>query len=245
MKNYGLIGEKLEHSFSKHFFESKFKQENTSATYSNFELSSIDEVEQLLKREDIHGLNVTVPYKEAIIPYLDELSDEAKEIGAVNTIAFENGKTVGYNTDAHGFHQSIKPFLLNTHHRAMILGTGGASKAVAYVLQKIGLDIIYISRNPTQEEHFEYKEINSFMLQAFGLVVNTTPVGTFPNINEMPDVPTEFLSKNHLVVDLIYNPEKTKLLTHAEKQGAVILNGATMLKEQALLAYKIWTKFSA
>lgn len=241
MKNYGLIGKKLDYSFSKKFFDDKFIKEDIAATYSNFELKTIDEVEQLLDRTDLNGLNVTVPYKEAILPYLDEVSDEARQIGAVNTIAFENGKTVGYNTDAHGFHQSIKPFLLNTHHRAMILGTGGASKAVAHVLQKIGLDVIYISRNPTKEEHFEYNEINSFMLQAFGLIVNTTPVGTFPDVNQMPNLPTEFLTEKHLVVDLIYNPEKSKLLVEAQKKGAVILNGSSMLKEQALLAYKIWT----
>ncbi len=241
MKNYGLIGESLSHSFSKQFFEEKFRKENILATYSNFELESIDEVKDLFDKGGLDGLNVTVPYKEAILPYLDQISDEAKEIGAVNTVVFENGKTIGYNTDAHGFHQSIKPFLMNTHHRAMILGTGGASKAVAYVLQKIGLDVIYISRNPTKEEHFEYNEINSFMLQAFGLIVNTTPVGTFPNVTDMPDLPTAFLSDRHLVIDLIYNPEKSELLTQAEKKGAVILNGSTMLKEQALMAYKIWT----
>lgn len=244
MKNYGLIGKSLKHSFSKSFFDKKFKEENTAATYTNFELNEIDKVKELLARKDIHGLNVTIPYKETIIPYLDELTDQAKEIGAVNTIQFLEGKKIGHNTDAHGFHQSIKPFLKNTHHRAMILGTGGASKAVASVLKKIGLDIIFISRNPTLEEHFEYDEINSFMLQAFGLIVNTTPIGTFPDVNKMPKLPIEYLNEQHLVVDLIYNPEKTKLLKEAEKKGAIILNGSTMLKEQALMAYSIWSQKS-
>lgn len=240
MKNYGLIGRTLGHSFSKDFFTEKFIKENINAEYHNFEISEIKQVKELLARQDLNGLNVTIPYKESIIPFLDELSEEAQSIGAVNTICLENGKTVGHNTDAFGFARSIKPFLKNTHHRALILGTGGASKAVAHVLEGIGLDVLYVSRDPKVEEHFPYSAINSFMVQACGLIVNTTPVGMYPHVDEMPEFPTEYLTKDHLVVDLIYNPEKTRLLEEAEKQGAEILNGLSMLKEQALRAYELW-----
>lgn len=240
MKNYGLIGRTLGHSFSKDFFTEKFIKENINAEYHNFEISEIKQVKELLARQDLNGLNVTIPYKESIIPFLDELSEEAQTIGAVNTICMENGKTVGHNTDAFGFARSIKPFLKNTHHRALILGTGGASKAVSHVLEGIGLDVLYVSRDPKVEEHFPYSAINSFMVQACGLIVNTTPVGMYPHVDEMPEFPTEYLTKDHLVVDLIYNPEKTRLLEEAEKQGAEILNGLSMLKEQALRAYELW-----
>lgn len=240
MKNYGLIGQTLGHSFSKDFFTEKFIKENINAEYHNFEISEIKQVKELLVRQDLNGLNVTIPYKESIIPFLDEVSEEAQSIGAVNTICMENGKTVGHNTDAFGFARSIKPFLKNTHHRALILGTGGASKAVAHVLEGIGLDVLYVSRDPKVEEHFPYSAINSFMVQACGLIVNTTPVGMYPHVDEMPEFPTEYLTKDHLVVDLIYNPEKTRLLEEAEKQGAEILNGLSMLKEQALRAYELW-----
>ncbi|SFT43836.1 shikimate dehydrogenase [Lishizhenia tianjinensis] len=240
MKNYGLIGRTLKHSFSKDFFTEKFIKENTEAEYHNFEISDIKDVKEILKRGDLHGLNVTIPYKEAILPFLDEVSEEAKQIGAVNAIAFQNGKTIGHNTDAYGFARSIKPFLKNTHHRALILGTGGASKAVAHVLENIGLDVLFVSRDPKNEEHFSYSAINSFMVQACGLIVNTTPVGMYPNVDEMPDFPVEYLTPDHLVVDLIYNPEKTKFLEEAEKNGAEILNGLSMLKEQALKAYELW-----
>lgn len=240
MINYGLIGRQLGHSFSKDFFTEKFIQENIEAEYHNFEFQEIGEVKSLLDRKDIKGLNVTIPYKQSIIPFLDEISEEAQVIGAVNTICFKNGKAIGHNTDAFGFARSIKPFLKNTHHRALILGTGGASKAVAHVLENIGLDVLYVSRNPQDEEHFGYSAINSFMVQACGLIVNTTPVGMHPNEGDMPNFPTEYLSKDHLVVDLIYNPDKTKFLQEAEKQGAEIMNGLSMLKEQALKAYELW-----
>ena len=186
------------------------------------------------------GLNVTIPYKEEVIPFLDEISDEARQIGAVNTISFSNGKTKGHNTDAFGFHQMIKPFFTFEHERAMILGTGGASKAVAHVLKSIGVNVIYISRNPEGENQFSYSEINEHMLRACKLVVNTTPIGTFPNIEECIEFPFEFLTQSHLVVDLIYNPEKTKFLRLSQENSATILNGQGMLEHQALKAWEIW-----
>lgn len=176
MKTYGLIGRSLGHSFSKSFFEYYFRENGIDATYENYELSSIDEVVDLFKQE-INGFNVTIPYKESIIPFLDELSVDAEAIGAVNVVQVSNGKKIGHNTDAFGFHQSIKPFLTNRHERAIIFGTGGASKAVEHVLKSIGVDVIFISRNPEGSNQFHYNEVNHHMLQACKLLVNTTPVG--------------------------------------------------------------------
>ena len=238
-KKFGLLGRKLGHSFSEKFFTVYFKERSIDASYVNYEMDSIDEVKEIFK-QDLTGLNVTVPYKEAVIPFLDELSPEAIAIGAVNVIKFQEGKRIGYNSDAFGFHQSIKPFLLNVHERALILGTGGASKAVKYVFQQIGLDVIQISRTPLGEKEFGYEEINEHMVRACKVVVNCTPVGMYPDTNACIPFPFEFLTSEHLVVDLIYNPEKTVFLQRSEQHGAVILNGSSMLKEQALRAWEIW-----
>lgn len=242
MRNYGLIGEKLGYSFSKEFFTELFNDEKVEANYANFELDDISKIQDVFKTEDLSGLNVTIPYKQAVLPYLDELSEEAKAIGAVNTIQFIDGKKIGHNTDAFGFAQSIKPFLAFQHERAIILGTGGASKAVAYVLENLGIDVIFISRNPKGEKQFGYNEINDNMLNACKLIVNTTPVGTFSQVDRCPTIPFDYLTEEHLVVDLIYNPEKTKFLQRAEEHGAAILNGKPMLKQQALKAWEIWKK---
>lgn len=238
--NYGLIGKTLGHSFSKQYFTTKFEESGSEETYDNFELTDISEFQSLIKEQQLSGLNVTIPYKEAIIPFLDELSEEAKAIGAVNTIQFANGKTKGHNTDAFGFHQSIKPFLKGDCHRALILGTGGASKAVHYVLKGIGIDCFFISRSPKKENEFSYEEMNNIMIGSVGLIVNTTPLGTFPNISECPPIPYDLISEKHLVYDLIYNPEKTEFLKRAETQGATIQNGYQMLVHQAEKAYEIW-----
>lgn len=240
MKTYGLVGKSLGHSFSKSFFEEYFKTNNIDAQFLNFELENIESITELFEK-NLSGLTITIPYKESIIPFLDELSPEAKEIGAVNVVQFNDGKTIGHNTDAFGFQQSIKPFLTNKHERALILGTGGASKAVSYVFKKIGLDIIYCARTPKSQSEFPYAAINEHMVNACKVIVNCTPVGTFPNLEESIEFPFEHLSTEHLVVDLIYNPAKTKFLRMAEENGATILNGESMLKEQALQAYKIWT----
>ncbi|MFT5779412.1 MAG: shikimate dehydrogenase [Crocinitomicaceae bacterium] len=240
MTKYGLIGRSLKHSFSKSFFTDYFSEQMIDASYDSIEMNSLDEVKHFFNGE-YQGLNVTIPYKEAIIPLLDELTDEATAIGAVNVIQFKDGRTIGHNTDTFGFHQSIKPFLTNKHERALIFGTGGASKAVAHVLKSIGLDIIYISREPVGENQFGYDEVNEGMFNACKLLVNTTPVGTFPNSEDHLDLPYHFLSDEHLVVDLIYNPAKSKFLELSEAQGALILNGLTMLKQQALKSWQIWT----
>lgn len=239
-KRFGLIGKTLKHSFSRSFFTDFFDQNGIDAAYDNFELQSKEEIRGLLQKP-FSGLNVTIPYKEEVIPFLDELSTEAANIGAVNCVQFKDGKTIGHNTDVFGFHQSIKPFLTNQHERAIILGTGGASKAVAYVLKQIGIDCIFISRAPQGSNQFSYSDINEHMLNACKLIVNCTPVGMYPNTEDCIDLPFHALTPGHLVVDLIYNPQKTQLLQKSEAAGAQILNGETMLKQQALEAWRIWS----
>ena len=238
MKKYGLLGRSLQHSFSKPFFEKLFIEQAIDASYENLEIQTIDECISIFERQ-LSGLNVTIPYKEQIIPFLDELSEEAQKIGAVNTVQFKHGKRIGHNTDAYGFRNSIKPFLTNQHERALVFGTGGASKAVEFVLKSLGVDVIFVARTPKGENCFSYEDVNERMISACKLLVNCTPVGTFPSVDKH-NVPYEALTKDHLVVDLIYNPAKTKFLEKAEYNGAMILNGESMLRHQALKAWEIW-----
>jgi shikimate dehydrogenase len=236
---FGLLGKSLGHSFSQEYFTKKFEAEGIDAVYQNLELAQIDELKTVLRTENLKGLNVTIPYKSDVIPFLDGLSDEAAKIGAVNTIINENGKWIGANTDAFGFQQMIKPFLLNIHERALILGNGGASKAVAYVLKSIGLDVIFAARNP-QVGQFHLSEVNDMMVKHCGIIVNTTPVGTWPNVDDYISIPFHALTDAHLVVDLIYNPEQTEFLKRASEQGATTLNGLTMLYQQAEKSWQLW-----
>jgi shikimate dehydrogenase len=240
MRKFGLLGKKLDYSFSKSFFTDLFAKNQIDASYDNIEVTDLSKWFEDKSFAEFSGFSVTIPYKTEIIPFLDELSDEAKVIGAVNTVKNVNGKLIGYNTDAFGFGQSIKPFLNNHHERAMILGTGGASKAIAYVLKNIGLSVIFISRNPKNNSEFGYESINENMVNACKMIVNCTPVGTFPDVDAKPNFPTDLLSDKHLVVDLIYNPEKSRLLKESGKQGAIVLNGYSMLQEQAKKAWEIW-----
>lgn len=243
MKQYGLIGKTLSHSFSKKYFEEKFKRENINAVYENFELNDISQVEGLFSiHSNLCGLNVTIPYKEQIIPYLDEIDEQAKKIGAVNTIYIdkETGKKKGYNTDVYGFKQSLKPFLENQHQRALILGTGGASKAVAYVLNELGIITAFVSRTPQAENQLSYDELNENILASFLLIVNTTPLGTFPNLEEKPPLNYSAITPNHLLYDLVYNPAETAFLKEGKKRGALTINGEQMLQLQAEKAWEIW-----
>ncbi len=240
MKVYGLVGKTLQHSFSADFFSDYFVTENIVAKYQNFELAAIEDIQSVYDLKPA-GLNVTIPYKERVIPFLDELDPIAEKIGAVNTIVFDGDKKIGYNTDAFGFKQVIKPFLNNQHERALIFGTGGAAKAVASVLKEIGVDVIFISRDPLgKNKHFNYSEVNLQMLNACKLMVNCTPVGTFPNSADYLPLPYEGIGKDHLVIDLIYNPIKSMFLQKAENQGATIMNGEGMLKAQAMKSWSLW-----
>lgn len=247
MRRFGLIGFPLSHSFSQGYFTQKFKKENISdAVYENFPLENIDDFEKLLKNHpDLVGLNVTIPYKEKIIPYLQDLSKVAREIEAVNTIKFEKDsegklKLTGYNTDSHGFEMTIKPYLECHHKKALILGTGGASKAIVHVLHKLGLQCFYVSRNPGEHIFKTYKELTADDVAEFKVIVNTSPVGMYPNEHEYPDIPYAGIGSQHIIYDLIYNPEETIFLSNAKEKGAIAINGLEMLHLQAEKAWEIW-----
>lgn len=243
MAQFGLIGKTLKHSFSKDYFEKKFRELNLNGhSYSNFELEQIEKFPDLVKQHsDLKGLNITIPYKESILPLLDALSEEAKAIGAVNCIKIDNGKTTGYNTDVYGFSQSIKPFLDNNHERALILGTGGASKAVAHVLKKAGLGIYFVTSGTKKSQNtFFYSEINDIVMNAFKLVVNATPLGMYPDVSGCPPLPYGYFSAQHLAYDLVYNPGQTVFLQKAGANGAITVNGLSMLQLQAEKSWEIW-----
>lgn len=245
MKKYGLIGYPLVHSFSKRYFTEKFEKENIASTYENFEIDSIEKFSVVVKNNpEVIGLNVTIPYKEQVIPFLDELDDAAKEIGAVNTIRVQrNGTEVrlkGFNTDSYGFETSIKPFLKSHHKKALILGTGGASKAVKYVLEKLGIDYLFVTRRVPGEKEINYDSLTKEIIEEHSVIVNTTPLGTFPKTETFANIPYEFISDNHLLYDLVYNPEVTQFLAKGKAQGATIKNGYEMLLQQAEKAYEIW-----
>lgn len=241
MSKFGLIGKNIDYSFSKGYFTNKFEKENLEHTYENFDLENINQVHSLLKSEGIKGLNVTIPYKKAIIPYLDEIDSVAQKIGAVNTIKFlDNGKTKGFNTDYIGFSNSLQQFLPLQHNSALILGTGGASDAVAFALKLMDFKIAFVSRN-ISPPNFLYNELDKEIIKDHPLIINTTPLGTFPNISEFPNIPYEYLTKNHLLYDLIYNPSETSFLLKGKKRGAKTFNGLEMLINQAEEAWKIWS----
>lgn len=250
-KVFGLIGYPLSHSFSQQYFSKKFKKENlVNQEYHLFELNSIEQVIPLIKtNSNLKGLNVTIPYKKSIIPFLDELDETASEIGAVNCVKIIDSLTKGYNTDAYGFQQSIKPFLENHHTKALILGTGGAAMAVAYVLKNLGIDYFFVSRNHKEKSSetlskniFSYQNLTSYVVSSFPLVINTSPVGMFPNIQELPDFPYEYITDKHFLYDLIYNPEETEFLKKGKLKGAQTQNGLSMLYFQAEKAWEIWNE---
>ncbi|WP_273566465.1 shikimate dehydrogenase family protein [Maribacter halichondriae] len=242
-KRFGLIGRNISYSFSQGYFTKKFEKLCLEGhSYENFDLKDIEEFPELINNENnLKGLNVTIPYKEAIIPYLDILGTKAKKIGAVNTIKFTKKGLKGYNTDIYGFKKSITPFLKKHHTRALILGTGGASKAVAFVFDEIGMGYTFVSRN-AHNGQISYGDLDEKMLEDFTVLVNCTPLGTHPNIDDRPNIPYGYLSEKHLLFDLIYNPIKSAFLKEGEKQGATICNGLRMLELQAEKAWRIWNK---
>jgi shikimate dehydrogenase len=241
-KQYGLIGYPLEHSFSPDYFNTKFKNEIIDADYKTYPLNNIKEFAALISKLDFSGLNVTIPYKEAILPYLDEVDIVAKTIGAVNTIAFKNGKTKGYNTDCYGFENSLLSLIDDPKqiHGALILGTGGASKAVQYVLQKLTIPYHLISR--ANKDTIHYLDISKALFSSINLIINTTPLGMSPSIKNKPEIPYEWLNEKYFLYDLIYNPEKTIFLSEGLKMGCKIKNGHDMLILQAEKAWHIWNQ---
>lgn len=243
-KKFGLIGKDISYSFSKKYFTEKFSKELfDDCTYENFDIPTIEEFPNVLKENpDLKGLNVTIPYKEAIIPFLDTMSDKAFRIGAVNVIRFtKKGNLKGYNSDWYGFKKSLEPLLQPHHKKALILGTGGASKAVAFALDKLGIFYTFVSREAT-ENAIDYNRINVTTFDNFQIIINCTPLGTSPNTKEFPPIPYEFFTEKHIAFDLIYNPEETQFLKKAKKKGATIKNGYEMLVFQAEKAWTIWNK---
>ncbi|WBX74427.1 shikimate dehydrogenase [Tenacibaculum pacificus] len=241
---YALVGKNISYSFSKGYFTDKFKKlalENTA--YVNFDIQSIKELSQKVKDNEttLKGMNVTIPYKLEVFNYLDKIDKKARKIGAVNTIKIsKKGKLTGFNTDVYGFKKSLKPLLKEHHKKALILGTGGASKAVAYVLKKLDVKYKFVSRNPEGKKQISYKDLTKEFIESHHLIINCTPLGTHPNIDDCPDIPYEFISKEHLLFDLIYNPAVTTFLRKGQENNAVIKNGLEMLEQQAEKAWRIW-----
>lgn len=246
MDTYGLVGWPLGHSFSAKFFAEKFQRESINAQYLNFELPSVDpQLHQIVSdTPTLRGLNVTIPHKQAVIPLLDELSDEARAIGAVNVIRITrqpDGRPYlkGYNSDVVGFTQSIRPLLRPHHQQALVLGTGGASKAVIHGLQRLGLTTVSVSRNPGKGQ-LSYDDITPQLIEQYTVIVNCTPLGMFPNVDACPSLPYDALTTRHLLYDLVYNPLQTRFLTLGETQGATIKNGLEMLHVQAIASWDFW-----
>lgn len=241
MPLFGLIGKNISYSFSQVYFREKFeKLQLEDHSYVNFDIQKIEDFTTLLReRTDIRGFNVTIPYKEAIIPYLSGLSNKAEQIGAVNVIKVGKDRLTGYNTDYHGFQASLRPLLRKEHQKALILGTGGASKAVAFSLQELGIQHTFVSRNPV-EGQLSYKELDEDILGEYLVIVNCTPLGTFPDTENKPDIPYQHITQRHLLYDLIYNPAETSFLKEGKQRGATTSNGLRMLQLQAEKAWEIW-----
>ncbi|MFM9989587.1 shikimate dehydrogenase family protein, partial [Flavobacterium sp.] len=239
------LGKNISYSFSENYFTNKFKNQKIDAavSYENFDIQNIDKFTTILKNNpELIGLNVTIPYKEAIIPFLDELSENAQKIGAVNTIKISaNGKLFGDNTDFFGFNKSLEPLLKPHHKRALILGTGGAAKAVAFGLKKLNIDSIFVSRKE-KENTITYNQIDAKTFDEYQIIINCTPLGTFPKTELFPDIPYQYFTSKHIAFDLIYNPEKTEFLKNAENNGAITKNGYDMLVFQAEKAWEIWNE---
>jgi len=247
MKTFGLIGHRLGYSFSRNFFTEKFAKENlTEHEYVNFELESIDEFSGIFNSgKTICGLNCTIPYKQQIMPFLDEIDPEAAQVGAVNTVKImsKNGNRhlKGFNTDVYGFENSLRPMLEKKHKKALILGTGGASKAIKHILNKLKIEFVSAS---IEEELFEkeirYTQITDELMKEYLIIIQATPLGTFPNVDNCPDIPYQSITSDHVLFDLVYNPEETLFLKKGKAQGAKTKNGLEMLHLQAIRAWEIW-----
>ena len=242
-KIFGLIGRNISYSFSAKYFSDKFAKLGVDYNYQNFDIENIRQLNEIISdTKKLKGLNVTIPYKEEVIPMLDSLSKNAAIIGAVNTITIsKKGKLKGYNTDYYGFKKALKPLLKEHHKKALILGTGGASKAVAFALRKMKIEYDFVSRTAT-DVIFSYDCLDKEIFEDYQIIINTTPLGTFPNMEEHPPIDYSLFTKDHIAFDLIYNPEETYFLKHAKQMGATIANGYKMLEYQAEKAWEIWNK---
>jgi shikimate dehydrogenase len=246
MRKFGLIGYPLGHSFSKGYFLKKFQKENiTDCTYDNYSIEKIERLDLVIKQNpELIGLNVTIPYKQQVINFLNELDDEAALIGAVNLIKIDRSKEKailkGYNTDVYGFEESIKKVLKYHHKKALILGTGGASKAVAFVLEKLNIHFSYVSRNPKHTNTIFYDQLTPELVSENTVIINTSPLGMFPDVETCPDIPYDAITSDHILYDLVYNPEKTLFLIKGEQKKATIMNGLPMLCLQAEKSWQIW-----
>ncbi len=243
-KTFGLIGKNIDYSFSKKHFSEKFSNEPfLDCEYQNFDIQEIDFFTEIIKNNpNLKGLNVTIPYKETVIPFLNKLSIKAAKIGAVNVIRFtKKGKLKGYNSDCYGFKKTLKPLLQPHHKKALILGTGGASKAVAYALEELNINYTLVSRDST-EFTINYDLINATTFDNYHIIINCTPLGTSPNVNDFPLIPYNFFTEKHIAFDLIYNPEETEFLKKAKKKGAICKNGLEMLVFQAEKSWQIWNR---
>jgi shikimate dehydrogenase len=243
-KQFGLIGKNIDYSFSKKYFNEKFSEEHfTDCEYQNFDIEAIDLFPEIIQNNpNLRGLNITIPYKETIIPFLDELSDKAAKIGAVNVIRFKKGgKLKGYNSDWYGFKKSLQPLLKEHHKNALILGTGGSAKAVAFALEDLNIHYTFVSREAS-DKAIDYNRINATTFDNYQIIINCTPLGTSPNVKDFPEIPYEYFTEKHIAFDLIYNPEETQFLKKAKKKGALIKNGQEMLIFQAEKAWEVWAK---
>lgn len=246
MDKYGLIGYPLGHSFSKNYFNEKFENENIDAEYINFEIPTIDALPEVLATNpELRGLNVTIPYKEKVISFLDSVSPEARAIGAINVIKVEHkgNETIlkGYNSDVIGFTKSIAPLLKRHNKKALILGTGGASKAIDYGLKSLGLETVKVSRYE-RPGTIQYSKITPEIIKEYNVIVNCTPCGMYPNIEECPELPYEAMTEKNILYELIYNPDQTKFMKLGAKQGATVKNGLEMLLLQAFASWEFWNR---
>lgn len=240
MKRFGLIGKTLKHSFSKTFFERKFREQGISdCSYENFELQSIQDFPKLLNNPDLKGLNVTIPYKEEVLQFLNSKNEIVEEVGACNCIKLNNGELHGFNTDAVAFKNSLQKYLKPHHKCALVLGTGGASKAVRYALKQLNIDYLLVSRHK-QQNQLGYEDVGEDTIRQHQIIINTTPLGMYPNVDEDPPIPYNAITSQHLLYDLTYNPPKTKFLQQGEGRGAQINNGYEMLVAQAEESWRIW-----
>lgn len=245
MRRFGLIGFPLSHSFSPAYFSKKFNSEGyTNCLYEAFPIKSVEELTSLLAdNPDLEGLNVTIPYKKDVLPFLHYSTKEVKQMGSCNCIRIQNKMLTGYNTDFIGFEKSLLANLKNAHSKALILGTGGSAAAVEFVLRKLEIDLLIVSRNKQPgSSHLTYKELSSEILNEYKLIINTTPLGMYPNMHECPDIPYEWLTKDHYLYDLVYNPEQTLFLKKGAEKGAITKNGSDMLIIQAEESWKIWNE---